>query len=107
MQRIANLCRIVVLPLLLLLPAILFADTPAAPRREMTPADVEAFLDGLIPPQTARDDIAGAVVAIVKAGKLLFAKGYGYSDVAAKKPVDPENTLFRPARSPSSLSGRR
>ncbi len=62
----------------------------------MTPADVEAFLDGLIPPQIARDDIAGAVVAIVKDGKLLFAKGYGYSDVAAKKPVDPENTLFRP-----------
>lgn len=67
---------------------------PAAP--QMTASDVEAFLDGVIPLQLAREDIAGATVAIVKDGKLLFAKGYGYSDVANKKPVSPEETLFRP-----------
>ncbi len=27
---------------------------------------------------------------------MLFAKGYGYADVAAQKPVSPETTLFRP-----------
>lgn len=37
-----------------------------------------------------------AVVAVVKDGEVLLQKGYGYSDVAARKPVDPELTLFRP-----------
>ena len=63
---------------------------------EMTAADVESFLDGLLPLQINRDDVAGVTVAVVKDGRLLFAKGYGYADVAKKKPVSPQDTLFRP-----------
>src|SRR5437667_12708920 len=63
---------------------------------EMTADDVSAFLDGLMPQQLAREDIAGAVISVVKDGKILFAKGYGYSDVEKKTPVSPDNTLFRP-----------
>lgn len=63
---------------------------------EMTAADVEAFLDGIVPLQLSRNDIAGATVAVVKDGKLLFAKGYGFADVQNKKPVTPQETLFRP-----------
>ena len=63
---------------------------------ELTASDVAAFLDGVVPLQLAREDIAGATVAIVKDGKLLFEKGYGFADVAAKKPVDANETLFRP-----------
>src|SRR5205823_12147366 len=40
--------------------------------------------------------IAGAVISMVKDGKLLFAKGYGFADVAKRTPVFPDNTLFRP-----------
>ena len=69
---------------------------PPAGAPQLTPADVEAFLDGVVPLQLAREDIAGATVAIVKDGKVIFSKGYGYSDVAAKKPVMPETTMFRP-----------
>ena len=63
---------------------------------QLTAADVEAFLDGVVPLQLEREDIAGATVAVVKDGKVIFSKGYGYSDVAAKKPVSPETTMFRP-----------
>src|SRR5215467_4771549 len=63
---------------------------------EMTAADIEAFLDGLVPLQIKHDDIAGATIAVVKDGKLLFAKGYGYADLEKKKPVSPQDTLFRP-----------
>jgi CubicO group peptidase (beta-lactamase class C family) len=63
---------------------------------EMTAADVSAFLDGIMPEQLAREDIAGAVVLVVKDGKVLFAKGYGYADVDKKTPVTPDGTLFRP-----------
>ena len=40
-------------------------------------------------------NIAGAAVAIVKDGKSLFAKGYGYADVEKGILVDPETTIFR------------
>ena len=72
------------------------AETKEANRAELTAADAEAFLDGIVPLQLARDDIAGATITIVKDGKVLFEKGYGYADVAAKKPVVANETLFRP-----------
>src|SRR5438477_9227675 len=70
--------------------------TPPSGTHEMTADDVSAFLDGLMPQQLAREDIAGAVISVVKDGNVLFAKGYGYSDVEKKKPVSVDNTLFRP-----------
>ncbi len=57
---------------------------------------MEAFLDGFIPIELQRDDIAGAVVMIVKDGQVLFAKGYGYSDMKSRTPVTVDATLFRP-----------
>jgi CubicO group peptidase (beta-lactamase class C family) len=67
-----------------------------APAPELTKADFETFLDALIPSQLQNRNIAGAVVSVVKDGQLLFQKGYGYADVEAKKPVLPDQTLFRP-----------
>lgn len=64
--------------------------------RELTAADAEAFLDAIVQQQLAQDDIAGATLVVVKDGKILFSKGYGFSDVASKKPVLPNETLFRP-----------
>lgn len=69
---------------------------PTGAATEMTATDVGAFLDGVMPLQLAREDIAGAVLLLVKDGKVLFAKGYGYSDVEKKVPVSPDATLFRP-----------
>ena len=61
----------------------------------MTAADLEAFLDGFMPAQLEREDIAGAVIAVVKNGQVLFAKGYGYSDMSKRTPVTTDATLFR------------
>jgi CubicO group peptidase (beta-lactamase class C family) len=63
---------------------------------ELTAADVETFLDGIVPLQLKHEDVAGAIVAVVKDGKQLFAKGYGYADVKHKKRVSASETLFRP-----------
>jgi len=70
--------------------------TQASPVPELTKADFETFLDALIPSQLRNRNIAGAVVAVVKDGQVLFQKGYGYADVEKKKPVLPGQTLFRP-----------
>jgi CubicO group peptidase (beta-lactamase class C family) len=71
-------------------------DTPAATAVALTADDVNAWLDGYMPYALHTGDIAGAVVAVVKDGKILSMRGYGYSDVAERTPVDPKLTLFRP-----------
>jgi CubicO group peptidase (beta-lactamase class C family) len=63
---------------------------------QLTKEDIAAFLDGVVPIQLQRDDMAGAVVVIVKDGQVLFAKGYGFADEKTRKPVSVEDTLFRP-----------
>jgi CubicO group peptidase (beta-lactamase class C family) len=72
------------------------AGAAAASGHELTGTDLEAFFDGFLPQQIEKADIAGAVIAVVKDGKPIFEKGYGYSDVENKKPVSPQDTLFRP-----------
>jgi len=87
---------------LISLPSPPPAKVPSAPIPETSPAppltkqDFEAFLDALIPSQLQTRNIAGAVVSVVKDGQVLFQKGYGYSDIESKKPVLPDQTLFRP-----------
>src|SRR6266704_2337418 len=82
-------------------PAPAPSKEPAPPTQssavpELTKADFETFLDALIPSQLRNRNIAGAVVSVVKDGQVLFQKGYGYADFEAKKPVLPDQTLFRP-----------
>jgi CubicO group peptidase (beta-lactamase class C family) len=80
-------------------PASAGPGAPAAavqPAHEITASDVEAFLDGVVPMQLQRADIAGAVIVIVKDGSVLFSKGYGFADVKKRTPVSPSATLFRP-----------
>ena len=68
---------------------------PAGAAPALTAEDVEAYLDGMIPLQIRRNDIAGAVVSVVKDGQVLFTKGYGFSDVKKRTPVTTDATLFR------------
>tara|TARA_B100000378_G_scaffold132425_1_gene106990 strand:- start:1480 stop:3456 length:1977 start_codon:yes stop_codon:yes gene_type:complete len=61
----------------------------------LTSEDVNAWLDGLMPYALASGDIPGAVVTVVKDGKILANRGYGYADLAKREPVNPDTTLFR------------
>ncbi|WP_208758378.1 serine hydrolase domain-containing protein [Micromonospora violae] len=76
---------------------------PAAPvsgvGSALTGTDVNAWLDGLLPAALDRTGIAGATVAVVKDGKIVTTRGYGYADTGAggkgAVPVDPDRHLFR------------
>jgi CubicO group peptidase (beta-lactamase class C family) len=65
-----------------------------APR--LTKQDLDAWLDGFLPYALARSDIAGAVVVVVKEGRVLCERGFGYADIETHRMVDPQATLFRP-----------
>ena len=71
------------------------ATTPQATAVTLTTDDVNAWLDGYMPYALHTGDIAGAVVAVVKDGKIVTERGYGYSDVAKRTPVDPKLTLVQ------------
>jgi len=64
-------------------------------RHELAGTDLQIFLDALVPTQLFRDHIAGAVVVVVKDGKVLLAKGFGYADMETRQPITP-STLCRP-----------
>ncbi|HEY2532410.1 MAG TPA: serine hydrolase domain-containing protein [Xanthobacteraceae bacterium] len=81
-------------------PARTLGRWPSAHRAQ----DLDTFFDGLIPYGIARGDIAGADLVVVKDGKILFARGYGYADVAKRTPVDPSKTLFRIASISKTLT---
>jgi CubicO group peptidase (beta-lactamase class C family) len=72
------------------------ASPAAAVAHSLERADLEPWLDGLMPYAIERGDVAGAVVAVVKNGEVIFSKGYGFADVEKRKPVDAERTMFRP-----------
>jgi CubicO group peptidase (beta-lactamase class C family) len=76
-------------------PVPLPPSNPSAPP-QLTPEDVTAFLDGFLPLQLQRDDVAGATISITQNGQTLIQKGYGYADWKKKTPVDPVTTTFRP-----------
>ncbi len=82
-------------------PTVVRPAAPAAPAtptsgRALTAEDVTAWLDGYMPYALHSGDIAGAVVTVVRDGQVIAARGYGYADVAKRRPVDPNLTLFRP-----------
>lgn len=77
-------------------PSSAVSGERSASRHELTTEDVGAFFDGFMPLQIGQANIAGAVIAVVKDGALIFAKGYGYADIAKKTQISPEMTLFRP-----------
>ncbi|MEP7185266.1 MAG: serine hydrolase [Rhodanobacter sp.] len=70
-------------------------DLQGASEHELTNQDLSVFLDGFVPLALARGDVAGGVVSVVKDGKVLFSKGYGYADLAKRTPVTPDRTSFR------------
>lgn len=57
--------------------------------------DLALLLDPIFAEQMAKSNIPGAAISIVKDGKVLFTKGYGYADIEKKTPVVPEKTIFR------------
>ena len=65
------------------------------PGSVMDPAELGAFLDGLITSQREAYHIAGAALVVVKDGLVFVLRGYGWSDVAKRVEVDPARTMFR------------
>lgn len=89
-------CMILVLALFLIAWSPVSASDagPALESGTINRAEAEAFFDEAVPAGLAKYNIPGATVSFVQDGELIFSRGYGYSDIANRTPVDPETTLF-------------
>ena len=74
---------------------------PPSGEHQLTAEDVNAWLDGKLPDALKNGDIPGAVVSVVKDGRVVTTRGYGWADTGASggQPVavDPQTSLFRVA----------
>lgn len=75
-------------------PVDLGASTSGQPHA-LTNGDLSSFFDGLVPFALQRGDVAGGVISVVKDGKVIFARGYGYNNLKQRTVPSPVDTLFR------------
>lgn len=61
------------------------------------PTNVQAFFDSFFKRAMTRWHVPGAAFVLVKNGKVVFIKGYGYANLGSKTPVVPDKTVFRVA----------
>jgi CubicO group peptidase (beta-lactamase class C family) len=59
------------------------------------PAELEAFVDGVVQDAMGREHIAGVTVSVVQNGQVVLKKGYGFAGLDPQRPVDPDRSLFR------------
>lgn len=85
--------------MLAVLPAArTFASEPAQAAAETWTAEsLDAFLDAFFASEQAKPLYTGAAVVIVKDGRVIAQKGYGYANAAEQAEVDPADTVFRVA----------
>jgi len=57
--------------------------------------DLVALLEARVGREVAAHHLPGAALAVVCDGEVACLRGYGWADVEAGRPVDPETTLFR------------
>src|ERR1700751_1919533 len=78
--------------LILLLGLVLWANLCVAQSPEPTPKSLADF-DAIVTKAMADSQVPGISVAIVRDGKVVYAKGFGYRDVERKLPVTTD-TIF-------------
>jgi CubicO group peptidase (beta-lactamase class C family) len=84
--------------MLILILNILF-NNPVLAMNAATPAaeKLAEFTDNFFREKLARHNVPGVAIVIVKDGKIIFSKGYGYANIETKRPVDPKESIFRAA----------
>ena len=66
-----------------------------APGQALPPAELEAYVDGVVKDAMDREHIAGVTVAVIQDGQVVLKKGYGFANLSPARRVNPDTTLFR------------
>lgn len=86
-------CCIVMSMVLCAFPA--YAASPPDTGGPKNAENFEKFTDMFMKTAMDKYHVPGAVVVVVKDGKVFFKKGYGYGEVDKRLLIDPDRTVFR------------
>ena len=75
-------------------PTVVASATSTAPG-PTNQQEIEVFADHFFASQMPKWHIPGAAFVVIKNGQVLFAKGYGYTNLEKRIPVFPDRTVFR------------
>lgn len=94
--------------LLALLAAAVWAvagTAVASARVALDPKEIRQWADSIFEPSFQEHRFSGAAIVIVQDGKIILSRSYGYADLAAKKPIDPDKTRFQIASVTKTFTG--
>lgn len=81
--------------ILLTVSPLLAVGAEQRPIQILSKEDVSEFTNEFFKQKEFQEQLAGAVVVIVKDNEILLNQGYGYANVENKTPFDADKTLFR------------
>jgi CubicO group peptidase (beta-lactamase class C family) len=91
---------------ILIAVSVFFLPAPlAAQQRQDDGNALLEFVDAKLKPLVAKGQIPGAVVAIVQRGKAPILRGFGYADIASRRPMNPNTTRVRIGSMTKSFTG--
>lgn len=96
-RKTCSICMfVVILFVSIIFPTAYTYSSPVkgVPLGPTDPKEVENFADQFFNQSHIKDQMAGAVFVVVRDGKILLNKGYGYSDLEKKIAVNPKHTVF-------------
>src|SRR5580700_8690894 len=96
-RHVAGLLRFALSVAFVLMASCVMADTPVSQAPlALTADDIGNAIDPLMATWIDRHKGPGVVVVVVTRDGPVFAGGYGFADIDARKPFDAETTLVRP-----------
>jgi CubicO group peptidase (beta-lactamase class C family) len=75
------------------------------PAEKLQPAAIQKWADEVFTQIVNDHRVAGTGITVIQGDKVLFMKGYGYQDLATKKPFDPTVTKTRIASTTKQFIG--
>lgn len=75
--------------------SMVFAESNSSDNLFGNKDNMKVFMDNTFQKKMKEEHVPGAVITVVKDGKIIFSNGYGYADLENKVPVTPDKTLVR------------
>ena len=72
-----------------------YAVTSSLLSASVSPQELDVFMREQVQSKMKEHKIAGTTIALVQNGELIYAKGFGYSDISQQKLVNADRTMFR------------
>lgn len=88
-----RICSMIIL--IILLFTMSGINSWAAEKKVDSDSDIESNMDSFFNEKMEEYNIPGAAVVVVKEGKVVFQKAYGYADAESKIKFDTDKTTFR------------